>query len=88
MIIRYHIKIYWMQSITQLSLWNQYENHCYRNVEMQEKLQSHKLKIMKEPMCWLPIVHDLAIESYVPFQTSSSTIKTLCFLHLFKALHP
>ena len=42
----------------------------------------------KSPMCWLPIVHNLAIESYVPFQISSSTIKTLCFLHLFKALHP
>ena len=39
-------------------------------------------------MCWLPIVHNLAIESYVPFQISSSTIETLCFLHLFKALHP
>ena len=45
MIIRYHIKIYWMQSITQLSLWIQYENHCYRNVEMHE----YKLKIKKEP---------------------------------------
>ena len=42
----------------------------------------------KSPMCWLPIVHNLAIECYVPFQISSSTIKNLCFLHLFKALHP
>ena len=38
-----------MQSITQLALWIQYENHCYRNVEMHEKLQPHKLKIKKEP---------------------------------------
>ena len=46
------------------------------------------LRSRKSPMCWLPIVHNLAIESYVPFQISSSTINTLCFLHLFKALHP
>ena len=45
------------------------------------------LRSRKSPMCWLPIVHNLAIESYVPFRISSSTIKTLCFLHLFKALH-
>ena len=43
------MKIYWMQAITQLSLWTQYENHCYRNVEMHEYFQPHKLKIKKEP---------------------------------------
>ena len=30
-------------------------------------------------MCWLPIAHNLVIESYVPFQLSSLTSKTLCF---------
>ena len=39
-------------------------------------------------MCWLPIVHNLVIESYVPFQIPSTTIKFLCFLHQLKALHP
>ena len=38
-----------MQSITQLSLWIQYENHCYKNAETIEWLQLHKLKIKKEP---------------------------------------
>ena len=39
-------------------------------------------------MCWLPLAHNLLIESYVPFQFASLTNKTRCFLCLFNKLHP